>query len=282
MDPSLHQLIAAQHGCLTRRQARAAGLSRATVARRIADGTWDRFNDQVLRIRAAPRTDEQRVMATVLSAGSDAVATAGTALALHGVRGAGLRPVSVTTPRRPPRWALDGVYETFRLPEAHRTVVRGIPCATVARALFDQASSVGLPRLRRLTDAALAARTVGLEALDAVITDLAEHGRHGSSAMRTVVAERRAAYCAPASELEAIFLDLIRRSSVPEPDRQVDLGGALAWIGRVDFVWRAERLVVETDGRAFHDSPSDREADEHRDLRSRRRASPCCDSAGWT
>ena len=50
-----------------------------------------------------------------------------------------------------------------------------------------------------------------------------------------------------ASELELRFLALCRRHRLPTPEANVFIAGM-----RVDFLWRKERLVVETDGHAFH------------------------------
>lgn len=274
MDRDITQLAASQHGAFSRRQARAAGLSRSAIGHRLRRGLWVELHDGVYAIAGAPRTERSEVMRVVLSAGTSAVATASTALALHGIRDFRLLPARVAVARRPPRSALPGVVETFHLPEGHRTAVDGIPCATIARALFDHAGTVRKQRLARALDAALAARRVTLAELDTVITELAEHGRRGSAVMRELVEERGHGYVAPTTELEARFLELVIGAGIPEPARQVDLGGALAWIGRVDFVWRAERVIVETDGASFHNSVTDREDDERRDR--------ALEQAGWT
>jgi very-short-patch-repair endonuclease len=50
-----------------------------------------------------------------------------------------------------------------------------------------------------------------------------------------------------ASELELRFLALCRRHRLPMPETNVLIAGM-----RVDFLWRNARLVVETDGRAYH------------------------------
>ncbi len=62
--------------------------------------------------------------------------------------------------------------------------------------------------------------------------------------MRTVLMERGLRYVAPERELDARFLRLVEACSLPEPVRQVDLGNADGWIGRVDFLVRDARLVV--------------------------------------
>lgn len=273
MNDELNQLIARQHATLTRRQARKAGVHRSVVNRRIARGIWIATNREVLRVASAPRTERQQVMEVVLSGGPDAVATASTALALRGLRGARPLPAVVTTARRPPRWALPGVAGTFRLPESHRTEVDGIPTTTVARALFDLGGRVHPDRLARSVDAALAAKKVTIAALDGVLDDLAEHGRHGSAALREVLEPRRRGGPRSTTDLEANFLDLVRAAGLPEPACQVDLGGRLAWIGRVDFLWRGARVIVEIDGGAYHDSLTDRADDEERDR--------AFEAAGW-
>jgi very-short-patch-repair endonuclease len=49
------------------------------------------------------------------------------------------------------------------------------------------------------------------------------------------------------SELELMFLELIRRHCLPEPEVNVRVGRFL-----VDFLWRDRKLIVETDGARFH------------------------------
>jgi len=75
-------------------------------------------------------------------------------------------------------------------------------------------------------------------------------------------------------DLEDVFIEFVERHHLPAPARQVNPDGLLADDERVDFAWPAAKLVVETDGGAFHDSPSDRARDERRDRALEHR--------GWT
>jgi very-short-patch-repair endonuclease len=68
------------------------------------------------------------------------------------------------------------------------------------------------------------------------------------------------------SELEARFLGLCRRHRLPAPEVNVRLRPYL-----VDFLWRAQRLVVEVDGYWAHRGRSAFEADRARDLELKRR-----------
>jgi very-short-patch-repair endonuclease len=274
MDAGIFDLAAGQHGVFTRRQARRAGLDRNAISRRLANGSWIALNGHVFRVSGAPVTDRLTVMATVLSGGSGAVSSGTTALALREFRGFRLLPARAIVARRPPAWVFPGVSETFRLEPHHRTTVDGIPTATPARALFDLAADISPLRLARSVDTVLAARGTTVADLVAIVDEMGEHGRAGTVAMREVLRTRSVEYVAPATVLESTFLALVRERGIAEPARQVDLGGRLAWIGRVDFLWRAERVVVETDGREFHHSVSDRDADERRDR--------AMEAAGWT
>jgi len=115
------------------------------------------------------------------------------------------------------------------------TFRHGIPVTTVSRTLEDlRAANLLAPRLlRRATRQA----------------ELAGHRLEGIATDRT------------RSDLEALFLALIRRHRLPRPEVNVKLG---RWT--VDFLWRAERLVVETDHWGYHRGSVAFEDDHARDL----------------
>lgn len=274
MDAAIARIAADQHTVFSWAQARAAGFTAAKIAHRLERGRWIAVTDRVLRMAGAPETPRSVVMATVLSAGRGAATTGTTALALAEIRDFELLPAHVVVGRRPHRLALPGVVETFYLPDHHVIAVDGIPTVTVARAIFDLAGTIGPRRLARAVDAALAARRVTVPELDAMVRDVSERGRSGAPRLRAVLEERMTGYSAPSSVLESRFLELVHDAGLPVPAQQVTLSGRLGWIGTVDFAWPERRLVVETDGGAFHDSITDREEDERRDRALERE--------GWT
>jgi len=63
------------------------------------------------------------------------------------------------------------------------------------------------------------------------------------------------------SALEDEFLQLCHRHRIPKPEVNVRVGAY-----EVDFLWRAERLVVETDGYRYHRGSQAFEDDHERDL----------------
>ena len=70
------------------------------------------------------------------------------------------------------------------------------------------------------------------------------------------------------SELEDRVFELLRQGNFPLPERQVhiDPGDGEPPV-RVDFAWRAHKLVVETDGGRYHRTQRAFESDRRRDQR---------------
>jgi very-short-patch-repair endonuclease len=68
------------------------------------------------------------------------------------------------------------------------------------------------------------------------------------------------------SDLERDFLGLCRRHRLPPPEVNVRVGRFL-----VDFLWRDQRLAVETDGYRYHRGRQAFEDDRARDLELRAR-----------
>lgn len=265
-DRALRRLAAGQQAVLSRTQARAVGLSRVALARRLAAGQWELATQRVLRLAGSDRTHHQLCMVAVLDAGDGSVVSHMAAAFLWTLPGFRAGAIDVSRPRartrRLPAVAL--VHEPRYLPEHHRTVVEGIPVTTVARTLFDLAGCLHPARAERALDNALTRKLVKLEHLRAVAIELFEHGRTGSALMRQLLAKREAGYIPMASGLEARFFALLVAAGLELPDRQVDLG-AEGWVGRVDFYYRSVRLIVEIDSDLHHTSKLDMEADTRRD-----------------
>lgn len=266
-----------QHGLVTRTQALGLGFSAKAIRHQLRRNHWRPVSRGVYRLAGAPETARQRAMAGVLLAGEGAAVSHRSAAALHGLPGFDLEPITVSIPRGRRRRPSVVIEQSCDLPIRHVRVLDGIPCTSVARTLFDLCGDpkrVRPGRVARALDTALARRMVTLPALWRMLDDLAERGRAGTVWFRTLLIEREGHYVPPESELESRFAALVARFRLGRPDRQVDLGDADAWIGRVDFVWRDERVIVELDGAAFHDSLLDRRHDDERDQR--------LTESGWT
>lgn len=263
LDTVLRRLAEGRHSLVDRAAARAAGAGRHALRRRLASPDWSQVSDRVMRLAGAPVTDVGRAMAAVLDAGSGAVLSHSSAAALWGLPGFDCLPLHVSRPRstrgRGP--SLARLHHPTVLPTDHCTVHDGVPVTTLARTVCDLAGCERSARLERVLHAAL--RTgLSWKALEQAVADLAGPGRPGSGVVRELLARHRGRPVL-GSGLEARFLDALRAAGLPEPRRQVDVGGD-TWVGRVDFLYDDPRLVVEIDGSWCHDGVLDAQRDRRR------------------
>jgi hypothetical protein len=267
-DLQIAELAARQHGVIARRQATELGATRWTIGRRLRRGWWQEVQPGVYALAGTPDSYDRRVIAAVLSAPAGSVASHRTAAALHGMPGFGRTIVEVTAPDGPhPAMRIGKTTRHFTnlLPSHHRKTLHDIPTTTVARTLFDLCAVVDPGRAERAVDNCLSRRWVTLPALWRVLDELAIQGRNGTRALREILMPRSNGYVAPASELERRFLELVQRFGFPTPEREVDLGDPDQWIGRVEFVFRPQNVLVEIDSYIHHSSLLDRRADADRD-----------------
>ncbi len=236
------------------------------MAKRCRSTDWEAVTPRVLRLVGSVATFEQRCMAATLDAGPRAAVSHHAAVRLWQLPGFVGDEIHTSRPRGGTRRPTDlsVLHEPRALPVSHLTARDAIPLTTAARTVFDLAGAVHPGRLERALDNALARRLTTIAALERITADLAKHGRPGSTLMRTLLAERGAGYVAPDSGLEGRFLWLLRSNGLPEPERQVDVGGD-RWVGRVDFAYRDRRLLIEIDSDIHHTTKLDREADCRRD-----------------
>ena len=158
--------------------------------------------------------------------------------------------IDVSIPRNSGRKKRRGirVHRYLALLPAAVTVRNGIPVTTPARTISDLRRAVsmgagqGLVSAKELRRAIRQADVLGLPIGDEVERD-------GSR-----------------SDLERDFLRLCRRRRLPLPEVNVMIGRDL-----VDFLWRDQSLVVETDGYRYHRGRVAFEEDRERDLRLRAR-----------
>jgi len=265
IDRRVEELASRQLGLFSVRQVLLLEGTIRMIRRRLDSGRWQQVGHGVLQLLGTPTSFERQVLAEVLRSTSEPAASHRCAIRLHGYTG--YREIVELTVRRGQQVRRTGVmcHTSTVLPAHHLVSVRGVPTTSLARTLFDLTSVVRPLRVARTLDSALAQKQVTLVELSRVARDLRARGRRKSTVVRGILAERGEDFVAPATELEQEFVALLARCDLPRPSRQVDLGSDLAWIGRVDFVFRAERVVVETDGKETHTSLLDRQADTARD-----------------
>jgi len=100
-----------------------------------------------------------------------------------------------------------------------------------------------------------------LELVDPVrLRGLLEEMRGEQGATRLLRFLDREVFRLTDSELERMFLRLVRAAGLPAPQTGVRINGF-----RVDFFWHELGLVVETDGLRYHRTPAQQARDRRRD-----------------
>jgi hypothetical protein len=267
VDAAIERLALRQHGLFTDIQARAHGATPDLIRHRLRTRRWTRVHRGVLGLLGTAPGPLVVVHAAVLAA-PRSVASHTTAAGLLGLPGFQVRAddLHITVPdpsfrrRTPAR-----VHRTLCLPPHHVRVIQGIACTGVARTLGDLCKVLRAERCERIIDTTISRRMTSLLALHRVHQEVRRRGRDGCGVLGRILAERPIGSVVPESELEHRFLELVQGYGLPAPDRQVDLGDVDRWIGRVDFLYRAARLVVEVDGAEWHAGPTAARDDQRRD-----------------
>jgi very-short-patch-repair endonuclease len=199
-------------------------------------------------------------MAAVLACGDGAVLSHTSAAALWELRPTAAALIHVSVPRAGgQKRAGLRIHRARSLRPGEVTTKDGIPVTTAARTILDLAAKLPESRLNRLLDQAEIQQLTDYPALDAVAR--AHPGHHGSGKLRHALRTHLAGTTMTRSELEDRFLELCRNHDLPMPKVNERLEGL-----EVDFLFVAQRLIVETDGWRLHRTRQAFERDRARDL----------------
>jgi very-short-patch-repair endonuclease len=278
-DDLLLELAVAQSGAFSTRQ---------VLAR---DGTHDLLyarcrSGRILRIRPGiyvhvgfPPSWHQDLWLEHLATPRRSAVCGEAAAALHELKKFGSQSVHVLTKYGSNHEPVRGhIHETFWLPESHIVIIDGLPVTSLARTVFDLAGmprhplafrhegarAVHVKRTTQLLNTCIRDKGLTMTEVIQVLAALGRRGKPGTSIMREIVADLGKDYEPTDSELEDLFLEVVRAFGVEEPERQVKVGNAQRFIGRIDFMWRGKRIIVEVDGRQ-HRAPLDQRSDRERD-----------------
>jgi very-short-patch-repair endonuclease len=198
-------------------------------------------------------------MAAVLSGGGGAVLSHRAAAAHWGIRPSQAKRIEVTAPRK--LMSRPGlILHCSFLPADEITTHDAIPVTTVSRTLFDLAGVVPRAHLERAVKEAEIRRLWDSLSLADL---LARHPRRpGAAAVRSLIDEPDTGITR--NDFEAAFTTLVERTTLDRPAKNLMLHIAGRWI-EADFVWSEQRLIVELDGRATHQTRAAFENDRARD-----------------
>jgi hypothetical protein len=216
----------------------------------------------VFAVGHARLTREGRWMAAVLALGEGAALSHVSAAALWGVRGSAATRTHVTVPTTAGREQRPGivVHRCASLRPEDTTRVDTILVTTVARTLLDIAGMLAPGPLERAVEQSLILRLFDMSTLRALID--ADLTRPGARTLERIVTTIHHEPTITRSDLEGLLRDLCDAAGLPRAEVNVIVEGE-----EVDFFWRQQRLIVETDGHETHGTRTAFERDRARDAR---------------
>ena len=227
------------------------GLSSSAIGVRAKRGRLLRVHRGVYAVGHMALTRNGRFMAAVLACGEGAALSHFSAAVLWEILEDRGQRIHVTVEGNR---ACRGVIVHRSPLEGHRVRWRGIVVTTVGRTLVDLADVV--QRRRTLERAFDEADYLNLDWRSATPIQ----GRKGSGLLSSVLALHEPGTTRTLSELEERFLAFCEKHGFPRPEVNVSIEGYLC-----DFVWREQRVIVETDGERAHGTPGARRRDPIKD-----------------
>jgi very-short-patch-repair endonuclease len=253
VDRSIAALAARQHGVVERGQLRRLGLSNSAIDRRLAAGRLHRVHQGVYAVGHPLLSGRGRWMAAVLACGPGAALSHASAAALWDLRPTAATRVDVSVPGAGGR-ARPGL-RIHRALAMETTTKDGIPVTTPERTILDLAATLPKRALERAIDQAEIQRLLDPASLDALVR--AHAGRPGTAKLKAALMAPQAL---TRSELEERMLAICREHALPAPQVNTSVAGH-----EVDFLFAEARLVVETDGWAYHRTRRAFDRDRERD-----------------
>jgi very-short-patch-repair endonuclease len=252
-------LAGRQHGVVTRAQLAAVGISSSAVGRWAAERRLHRLHRGVYAVGHPILTVDGRRMAAVLAAGPGAVLSHASAAALWEIRRTSATRIDVTVRSTGGRARRPGlrIHRAPTLRADEITEHHGIPVTTTSRTLLDLAATLPRRALERALDEAEVQGLYDRSSLGAL--PRAHAGERGAKAL-AVALDDDGELTLTDSELEELMLALCDDHRLPRPRPRALVAGL-----RVDFLFAAGRLVVETDGYRYHRTRRAFERDRERD-----------------
>lgn len=254
---------ASQLGIFEASQAAELGVTARQLAALRQAGVVERVHPRVYRFTGVAPSHEQRLRAALAWAGADAAAAGRSAGTLYGLADVHADEPEIVVPEdlRARRPEIVVHHARHRQALMIRTV-RGIPTTGIEatlQALAHVLDPVGLEV------ACEDARRRGLTSVPALRRYLERHGgrgRPGTSRLRALLADLDPRWPSR-SKLEVLtrrllvahgLTDFVREHALVEDGRRF----------RYDFTFLRERVILETNGRRWHDDTADFERDQHK------------------
>lgn len=256
----IRRVAAGNHGVIDKPTVERLGASQYFIKTQLLNGTWTRLHPAVYYLNVTPPTWRASVLAGVLAAGKDAVASHRTAGVLYGLDGVLGRPIEVTVPfdDRP---VPDGVILHRTRRAMQMSFLDEIPITGIERTLLDLARFLPDSVLEKAVASAIRMHLTEMGNLDRAIGQFGGRGVTGTRRFRRVLAIL-ADEGVTGSPSEVEFTQLIRRSPrIPKPVNQFEINLPDGLHAYPDFSWPNVMKLIEVDGYDAHSSPDQHHMD---------------------
>jgi very-short-patch-repair endonuclease len=252
-----------QHGIICRSQLRGVGLTEAASKEGVASGRLYPSFRSTFSVGSPCRNHHCRLFSAVLACGEGTVISHGSAAALLGLWEFWPADIEVIAPVEAGR-KISGVRRRFvPTPLSEQIVLKaGIPCTTASRTIVDVARLAGMKLLADTVEQAAVLQLLNVPEIDGI---LLEGRRSGEKKLSHVLEpwRRYSPRVRVRSRMEAKMLPLLTHYSLPIPECNEKLRVGSETF-EVDFLWRKQKVIVETDGGRFHGNPVAQVRDGHR------------------
>ncbi|MGH2938689.1 MAG: DUF559 domain-containing protein [Solirubrobacterales bacterium] len=256
-------LASEQQGIVSRDQLRGLGLGDRAISHALDRGWLRLVFHGVFAVGHGHLTVNARLLAATLACGEGSVVSHGTAAWLLGLGPWRPKEVDVIAPVEAGR-KIAGIRRRFVPPPVGAEVWRrhGVLLTSPARTIVDCAGILDARGVGELIEQASVEVLLDVVAIDRVLDGPKRRGTR--KLLRAVAPWRRYRRGIKIrSRMEAKLLPLLTEAALPIPqtNAKLRLGGK---VYEVDFLWREQKLVVETDGGRFHDNPAAGARDSNR------------------
>jgi very-short-patch-repair endonuclease len=244
-------------------QLRKVGIADSVIADAVARGRLHRVFHGVYCVGHRYLTANARMLAATMACGDGSVVSHGTAAWLLGLRRWQPQEIDVIAPVEMGR-RIAGICRRFVPPPVGAEVWtrHGVPVTSPARTIVDCAGFLDARGVGEMIEEAAILGLLDAKAIDRVLDGPRRRGTH--KLLRALAPWRRYRRGIKIrSRMEAKLLPLLTEAALPIPATNAKLRLA-AKVYEVDFLWREQKLVVETDGGRFHDNPVAGERDSDR------------------
>jgi hypothetical protein len=270
-DARLALLASRQAGVFSRAQAVELGFAQSTITHRAGRGIWQRVHPGVYAVGGTPPSRSGDVWAASLATSPAAVVTHEASALFHGAERLPLEPITLTVAHGGHhRIAGVFVHQIDDLAGHHVQRASGLLVSSPARVVVELGATQPVSVIGRVADDLLRMRKTTMSQISAVFAQVARPGKPGIERVARVLDERGDGYVPPHSELERALFDALAAGGLPPPVRQLPLPGRDRTSGIADAGYPDAKIILEADGRRWHDRVAAARRDRERDAQAAR------------